>query len=184
MPEVGVGIINFNEGINFNLQAVFGYEFNNHFALGVGTGFNNYNPNDHYYSEYYDRLTTSIPLYINIHGDFSKHVTTAYYSLDLGVQMPIRKAIGNERVYHEYYDEYYDGYIYDYTNVTCKTFFRGFFISPEIGIRFNSCYLGINYTCAKSHSRNDLSVAYNHDWFNSILSLKFGYKIPLKNVRF
>lgn len=95
MLEISAGI-DFFDGFSpsFNIQAVVGYEFNNHFALGIGTGFNNYILIDHYRLDIsYERmLTISIPLYINIHGDFSKHRTTAYYSLDLGFQMPVREA--------------------------------------------------------------------------------------------
>lgn len=187
MPKVGAGIKSDENGFTFNLQAVIGHEFNNHFALGVGTGFNNYILDNHYYYyynfyhnhiEFKNRmLTISIPLYINIHGDFSKHKTTAYYSLDLGVQMPIRRAIG-ESVSH-YYDDDYD------TTEKVMMFYRGFFISPEIGIKFNSCYLGVDFTLAKIHSEFVFSNrAYNDFYFTKVLSLKFGYKILLKKVRF
>lgn len=188
MPKVGAGY-NFGVGgFAFNLQAVFGYEYNNHFALGVGTGFNNISFNFSYMQR---TLSVSIPLYLNIHGDFSKHKTTAYYSLDLGVQMPIRRALENEHYYWGYYyDSYDDDYYYDYgyhdNPLTNEYFCKGFFVSPEIGIRFNSCYLGLNFTYARRHE-----YVYKYDnrshihYTNNLqtLSLKFGYKIPLNLKR-
>lgn len=172
MPKVGVGISVDADLFTLNLQAVFGYEFNNHFAIGVGTGFDNY-----YYFDYggfrglygyvYDKrkLTSSIPLYINIHGDFSKHRTTAYYNLDLGVHMPIIKALGRT-----------------YSKIPLKYYYKGFFVSPEIGIRFNNCYLGANFTYTKVHELFDVDsdiYSYYIIDYTSFLSLKFGYKIPL-----
>lgn len=175
MPKVGAGY-NFGVGsFAFNLQAVFGYEFNNHFAIGVGTGFNNISFD---FGNMQRTLSVSIPLYLNIHGDFSKHKTTAYYSLDLGVQMPIRRALENE---------YYYDYDYHDNPLTNEYFCKGFFVSPEIGIRFNSCYLGLNFTYARRHeyvykNNNRSHIHYTNNL--QTLSLKFGYKIPLKKVRF
>ena len=176
MPKLGVGINVDAELSTLNLQAVFGYEFNNHFAIGVGTGFDNYYYFDNVgyrglYGYVYDKrkLTSSIPLYINIHGDFSRHRTTAYYSLDLGVHMPIIKALGST---------------WGYKGIPLKYYCKGFFVSPEIGIKFNNCYLGANFTYTKV--REIFDVDFDIDSYidyTSFLSLKFGYKIPLRNVR-
>lgn len=190
MPKLGVGINVDAELSTLNLQAVLGYEFNNHFAIGVGIGFDNYyyfhntgyrgtnmyiydlNLNLNYnYGYVYEkrRLTSSIPLYINIHGDFSRHRTTAYYSLDLGVHMPIIKALGST---------------WGYKGIPLKYYCKGFFVSPEIGIKFNNCYLGANFTYTKVHEIFDVDFDIDsYIDYTSFLSLKFGYKIPLKNVR-
>lgn len=195
MPKVGVGLnfTGYYHEMFFNLQAVLGHEFNNHFALGIGAGLNNcITVDDTYGNIVYDRmLIICIPLYVNIHGDFSKHKTTAYYSLDLGVQMPIRKAIGLEYYFHYYCDDG-DYVLCDNNKFIIERFFGGFFISPEIGIRFNSCYLGANFNYASVHKRHH-SENQNHDHLNfeglngdyhsCILSLKFGYKIPLNLKR-
>lgn len=152
MPKVGVGYDVLEECFVFNLQAVFGYEFNNHFAIGVGTGFNNYIVDD---------LVASVPLHLNIHGDFTKHKTTAYYSLDFGVHIPIITDGG-------------------------RYYIKALFVSPEIGIRFNNCYLGANLVHAKlyEYEYRDCYGDYDLDIDDLLtLSLKFGYKIPLNLKR-
>ena len=75
IPEVGVGVgISDSSRFSLCLHGTFGYEFNNHLAFGVGTGFNFINNEG------------GIPLYANLHGDITKKIygITPYYSFDIG----------------------------------------------------------------------------------------------------
>lgn len=71
-PEGGVGLNSYGKSIlSISFHGKLGYEFNNHFALGIGTGVN--------------LVTLSMPLYVCVHGDigfFSK--IAPYYSADFG----------------------------------------------------------------------------------------------------
>ena len=73
IPEVGVGISD-SPRFSLCLHGTLGYEFNNHLAFGVGTGFNIINNEG------------GIPLYANLHGDITKKIygITPYYSFDIG----------------------------------------------------------------------------------------------------
>lgn len=80
VPEVGIFGVDFQLGAYYlNFQGTFGYEFNNHLALGVGLG---------YYFSTISRYYTYVPLYINLYGDITKKPIakniTPYYSLDFG----------------------------------------------------------------------------------------------------
>ncbi len=156
MPEIEVGGIvvhGLDGGYQYKINAIFGYEFNNHFALGVGTGFNS--------SRRFDLdedQMNNLPFYINIHGDIFKAKTSLYYSLDLGFMLPLKKA--------------YDFYYYD----TIECYYRGLMISPEIGVRTNNCYFGINCLIANTYEN---TWYYEDKYKEFIFSIKFGYKIPL-----
>lgn len=167
MPEVGA---DFSVGwmdSGLSLQALFGYEFNNHFALGIGTGVIGSSDLDYIIS----------PLFLSIHGDFSKHKTTAYYRLDIGTMIPIKKEEWSISHYHDHYYGYDKNYRY----------IKGFTLSPEVGIRANNCYIGIRCTIATVRSERYCSYSgyINEGQYTDccFLSLKFGYKIPLKNVK-
>lgn len=156
MPEIEVGGIvdhGLDGGYQYKINAIFGYEFNNHFALGVGTGFNSSRRFD--LDE--DKMN-NLPFYINIHGDIFKAKTSLYYSLDLGFMLPLKKA----------YDFYYKD--------TIECYYRGLMISPEIGVRTNNCYFGINCLIANTYEN---TWYYEDKYKEFIFSIKFGYKIPL-----
>ena len=78
------------ESYVLNANGIFGYEFNNHFAAGIGIGLNvtNY---------------LNLPLYISIRGDITKRPITTnitpYYGVDFGYNIKLTS---------------YDGY--NYTN--------------------------------------------------------------------
>ena len=85
IPEVGlIGFDNWGdnwrESYVLNANGIFGYEFNNHFAAGIGIGLNitNY---------------LNLPLYISIRGDFTKKpITTSitpYYGVDFGYNIKL-----------------------------------------------------------------------------------------------
>ena len=69
------------EGYTLSLQGIFGYEFNNHLAFGVGTGLNFSNTGNY------------IPLYISLRGDITKKQIakgiTPYYSIDFGYNVSL-----------------------------------------------------------------------------------------------
>ena len=155
MPEVEISPSNY-EIININ--GIIGYEFNNHIALGVGMGLA---------TSFY---SWNIPLFTNIHGDITKkeifNKITPYYSIDFGYNMNI-----------------VDGYRDNYT--------KGVLLAPEIGIRIKDhCYIGIIsmfFTQCYDYKWSYYSGHYpylDRDFGLSKASLKFGYKIPLKNVKF
>ena len=83
IPEVGIGIDFDYVEFSPTIHGVFGYEFNNHFALGIGTGLNAYR------GGYY----VHIPIYLNIRGDLTRQPIirdiTPYYSIDLGWSIAI-----------------------------------------------------------------------------------------------
>ena len=158
IPEVGlIGFDYEHSGYVCNAQGVFGYECNNHFAFGVGMGLN---------------ITgySNFPVYINLRGDITKKPIikniTPYYSVDFGYIYPITE-------YHKFnYSRYNDG----------------IFFAPEIGVRINNFYIGADFLFTTNHY-----IYYDYDYYynyfynrkerqnpNLVLSLKFGYKIPLR----
>lgn len=148
MPEVAAGR-NFDSDLSYDINGVFGYVFNNHFALGIGIGYNS--------CTIIGRKATCIPFYLNLHGDFSKNKVSPYYSLDLG----FRETIKSVSISNDSYD------------------IKGPIISPELGLRFNNCYIGANLIIG---NRRHL---YYYDGFyrtqkDYIINLKFGYKILFK----
>lgn len=161
MPEVGILGADFEfpyyDSIYYlNFQGTFGYEFNNNLALGVGLGY--YFPiNSHYY--------TYVPLFINLYGDITKKPIaksiTPYYSLDFGYNLCVR---GYELFGTTEYNE-------------------GLLFTPELGIRINNFHIGAAAMITEYH--RVYSTYYHEDnYVNLVLSLKLGYKIPLKNVKF
>ena len=194
MPEIEVGGISRNGldgGYQYKINAIFGYEFNNHFSLGVGTGFNNgarktfimismkkdwvgtgFNNGArktlfYHYGTFMAKMS-NLPLYINIHGDIFKAKTSLYYSLDLGFMLPLKKAYYNDNDNINIDSNYYECY------------YKGIIISPELGVRINNCYLGINCLIANTYKNYVFPHWYVEDKFKEfIFSIKFGYKIPL-----
>ena len=84
IPEVGVAGLDFKDELFvLSLQGIFGYEFNNHLAFGVGTGL--------IYSDY-----SYIPLYLNLRGDITKKQIakgiTPYYSIDFGYNVSLDRS--------------------------------------------------------------------------------------------
>jgi hypothetical protein len=82
-----IGLIGFDnwgdyyrESYVLNANGIFGYEFNNHFAAGIGIGLNitNY---------------LNLPLYISIRGDITKRPITTnitpYYGVDFGYNIKL-----------------------------------------------------------------------------------------------
>lgn len=194
MPEIEIGsYLEFDiDDFHYKINAIFGYEFNNHFSLGVGAGFNSTNIR-HYKKELMSYLPLKmnyLPLYMNIHGDMFKAKTSLYYSLDLGVAIPMKKN-GILLNYYYYDDDYRDYYCYE------ELYHKGLMISPEIGVRTNNCYFGINCLIAKTHRCWYEDVVYDYSSeemmsgrlagddisYQWTLSIKFGYKIPLNLKR-
>lgn len=148
MPEVAVGKnFDFHYALSYDINGVFGYVFNNHFALGIGIGYNSYTKRG--------RKATCIPFYLNLHGDFSKNKVSPYYSLDLG----FRETIKNVRRWNHSYDN------------------KGPIISPELGLRFNNCYIGANLIIG---NRKHIYYGGSERTKEYIVNLKFGYKILFK----
>lgn len=153
IPEVGlIGVDCQNSPCYvFNAQGVFGYECNNHFALGVGMGLN--------ITDY-----LNIPIYINLRGDITKKPIikniTPYYSVDFGYNFPITE--------YRHYNRRYN---------------KGILFAPEIGVRINNFYIGADFLIT-THHYHRYDGFYDHwverQYPNLVLSLKFGYKIPLR----
>lgn len=137
MPEVGVGLVFDSEYFTWNVQGIFGYEFNNYLSIGIGTGLTSL--------ELYDNI--NIPLFVNIRGDITKKDITPYYSIDCGYSLclntdgyfqegviispelgiRIRKYyIGCEFLITEYHREWYDyyGYMYLEDYATCNLYLK------------------------------------------------------------
>lgn len=83
IPEVGFGADNWggmSGSLVLNANGIFGYEFNNHFAAGIGIGLN---------------ITSylNLPLYISIRGDITKKPIatsiTPYYGVDFGYNIKL-----------------------------------------------------------------------------------------------
>lgn len=152
MPEVGIFGVDFQFGAYYlNFQSTFGYEFNNHLALGVGLG---------YYFSTKSRYYTYVPLYINLYGDITKKPIakniTPYYSLDFGYNSSVRS----------YHTKYNEGLL-----ITPELGIRinNFHIGTAFMItKYHSSFYNYYY-----------DFYYAHDYVNLVLSLKLGYKIPL-----
>ena len=176
MPEIGAGLRLDDPGLEYDATLEFGCEFNKFFSLGIGAGYisvtGSYDP------PFISPEMSSIPLYLNMHGSFSKKNVSPYWSIGLGINIPI------EGYGYKHLDfcreECYKSYYYEIS---------GLMISPELGLRLGSCsYLGINalmmgvthwisefhndYKCYKSDNRYKSWGI--REW---ALSLKFGYKI-------
>lgn len=174
MPEIGAGL-NLNRGdmvINADLEL--GCEFNKFFSLGIGAGYISVTRS--YETSFISPEMSSMPLYLNMHGSFSKKNVSPYWSIGLGFNIPI------------------EGYGYQYLDFCGEDCYEnsnymisGLMISPELGLRLGSCsYLGINALMmgATLHSSEFHYKCYKSDinwhyWGISewALSLKFGYKI-------
>lgn len=155
---------------HFNL--IFGYELNNYIALGLGVGCNNY-----YFGRGDNHLNLTLPVYLNISGDFTQRalakIITPYYNVRIGYNCNLKSA-------HEYfrYDVYYDYYEWQR---------YGFLFSPEIGVRIKNFYIGFNYMMTNSYYYREY-ISYNdrnHKWnirkdertgFTHSFALKLGYK--------
>ena len=85
IPEVGFLGVDYY-GYTLSLQGIFGYEFNNHLAFGVGTGLN-FSNIEHY-----------IPLYISLRGDITKKQIAPYYSIDFGYNVSLDNSYYNYHI--------------------------------------------------------------------------------------
>lgn len=109
--------------------------------------------------------TINLPIFVNVRGDITnKEIAngiTPYYSIDFGYSVCTLKDGGYE------YNE-------------------GMIFTPEFGIKIrNKYYLGIDFLFTTYHNRSRFyDYYYYYEEGNMIISLKFGYKIPLKKVRF
>ncbi len=181
-PELNMGISGLN--FNFDVGCVFGYEFNNYFALGIGFGYKMAQINESYISDYVhyansgssyyrdadNKSTTGcIPLFINIHGDLIKTKVSPYWRVDFGYCLPIKKAIANAHYWGD------ADYRYQY---------YGLYISPELGVRAGMCYIGWSLQTLTSYEKKIWhgDLLDSHEQKVKIFSiLKFGYKIHFKN---
>lgn len=176
MPEIGAGLRLDDSGLEYDATLEFGCEFNKFFSLGIGAGY--ISVTSSYETSFISPEMSSMPLYLNMHGSFSKKNVSPYWSIGLGFNIPI------------------EGYGYQYLDFCREDCYKSYYykisglmISPELGLRLGSCsYLGINalmmgvtgrtselhydYKCYKSDSS---SKGWGiREW---ALSLKFGYKI-------
>lgn len=190
MPEVGVGY-SWNQDLltdrqNLNkITAELGWEINKFFSFGFGVGYNystsNYNPIS-------KPIISSMPLYFNMHGNFSKKKVSPYWSLDFGYALSLKTCnyVSYNNPHHDYiYEKNDDCYYMVYVKES------GIILSPEFGLRFgNFCYLGINASLFQTsrmkrevhegtcYSRTD---SYHYIEFDNVnLSLKLGFKIMKK----
>lgn len=160
VPEVGIFGLDFESGVYYlNFQGTFGYEFNNHLALGVGLG---------YYFSTKSRYYTYVPLYINLYGDITKKpiakIITPYYSLDFGYNLCVRR-----------YERFYNSY-----ELYCRTTYnKGLLFTPELGIRINNFHIGTAAMITEYHRIHHGEYTNHKSYVNLVLSLKLGYKIPL-----
>lgn len=156
MPEVGIFGVDSELGTYYmNFQGTFGYEFNNHLALGVGLG---------YYFSTQSRYYTFVPLYINLYGDITKKPIakniTPYYSLDFGYNLCVRR-----------YRYYHNGHSYERCN-------EGLLFTPELGIRINNFHIGTAAMIAEFHTKHRYRghEVNSYSFANLVLSLKLGYR--------
>lgn len=191
MPEVGIGY-SWNQDLptdrqNLNkITAELGWEINKFFSFGFGIGYNystsNYNPIS-------KPIISSMPLYFNMHGNFSKKKVSPYWSLDFGYAFNLKACTFRYGCPHNYYN--YEKHHDCHYIMNVKE--RGIILSPEFGLRFgNFCYLGINASIFQSsiYKREDhgaMCDSYKHsyhgrllDFDNVNLSLKLGFKIMKK----
>ena len=154
IPEVGIGV-GTCVGL-LGLQGVWGYEFNNHFAFGIGTGI---------VGDFVNYL--NIPLYVSLRGDITKKQIAnggiPYYSLDFGYNIKLT-------TFNAYWEKFYN---------------KGILFSPEIGIRNNKLYIGTELMITPYHlyywgGGVNQEIQYYHKHTNLVFSLKLGYRIPFK----
>ena len=128
ITEVGFGADNWggaNQSFVLNANGILGYEFNNHFAAGIGIGLNitNY---------------LNLPLYISIRGNITKRPITTnitpYYGVDFGYNIGLI-------AYALSYDQ-------------AKHYNQGILFSPEIGIRTNKIYIGTECMITNHHTNH------------------------------
>lgn len=192
MPEVGVGYSWVNasdlptDRQNLNkITAELGLEINKFFSFGFGVGYSystrNYNPMS-------APIISSMPLYFNMHGNFSKKKVSPYWSLDFGYAVPIESfryhiISCDDPFYHEISESSFDCY------EEGRAREEGLCISSEFGLRFGKCcYLGVQgslfqfrnngYSCTW-HYDPDWDY-YSTDYYYFNLSLKLGFKIMKK----
>lgn len=182
MPEIGAGISLDREDMAIIVDLELGCEFNKFFSLGCGIGYIGITGEKNESTSFITPYMSSMPVYLNMHGSFSKKNVSPYWSIDLGFNFPIndykysRRFSCEGNCYKENCYKRYHQCIY------------GLMISPELGLRLGSCsYLGIN---ALMMGRKDY-VSADHDYScyykdssskswgirEWALSLKFGYKI-------
>lgn len=177
MPEIGAGLILDDSDLEYDATLEFGCEFNKFFSLGIGAGYisvtNSYDP------PFISPEMSSIPLYLNMHGSFSKKNVSPYWSIGLGINIPIEN-YGRYQYLSSCWkgEDCYASYYYEIS---------GLMISPELGLRLGSCsYLGIKaLMMGINESRYEEHVYpcyYSDRWSSNwepewALSLKFGYKI-------
>lgn len=149
IPEVGFLGVDY-DGYTLSLQGIFGYEFNNHLAFGVGTGLN------------YSNNETYIPLYISLRGDITKKQIakgiTPYYSIDFGYNVSLGSG----------WREYIQGVLFS-PEFGIRT--NKFYIGTEFMITNHHYYHYEYYHYDYYYYDNKATLVW---------SLKLGYKIPFK----
>lgn len=177
MPEIGAGISLDREDMAIIVDLELGCEFNKFFSLGCGIGYIGITGEKNESTSFITPYMSSMPVYLNMHGSFSKKKVSPYWNIDLGFNIPIE----------DY--RYIDGYFCEENcSRSTSSEISGLMISPEFGLRLgNLSYLGINalimcgetthwYEHRRPCSRYDKPHFFQG--FNDVaLSLKFGYKI-------
>lgn len=140
-------LLDFSVGVSNNfmpvlsLKGIYSHKYNEHFALGVGTGI--------YYNSYKEEdiksFSLDLPLFVNIRGNSTKKKESGkvslYYSLSAGYFFNVMKA-SDEYVVIKGIDYYGENNSYQ---ITSLKYYEGLFFAPEIGININDMCIGIEF---------------------------------------
>lgn len=151
-PEIGVNMGVLSGGMMIlDLQATYGKQINKYFGIGGGAGIFTRN-----YSNYDNKLTISLPVFVNARGYFFETGVTPYYSVDMGFILPIFKARNDEYGFNT------NHYLRDYVETTTtKKYVKGFMFAPEIGIAFGKMNIGLECKFYKNHLDREFTYVNN-----------------------
>lgn len=138
MGELGLNTGALDGDAIIDFQATYGYEVNNYVSIGGGIGFTTYKVNN-----YEKERAISVPLLVNFNGFLFESRVSPYYSVDLGLMMPFKKAkdIVTDKADYTVYNRYYT---------------KGLVISPEIGVTFGGFRIGAEWKLMKKYWDTDI----------------------------
>lgn len=160
-------LLDFSVGISNNfmptlsLKGIYSHKYNEHFALGVGTGiyYNSYKEED------IESFSLDLPLFVNIKGNIIKKKESSkispYYSLSAGYFFNVMKA-KDEYVVIKDVNYYGENNSYQ---ITSLKYYEGLFFAPEIGININDMYIGIEFLCGTY--KNEIHRNYIYPYMTS-----------------
>lgn len=136
--------------LNFamSFKGIYSHSYNEHFALGGGTGVLYNNQVESTNGNNYEDFSLEIPIVVNIRGNIIKETKNMmpYYSLSVGYIYPIKKAK---------YEYLTIGGNESYENHTVIKYNEGFFAAPEFGVTFNDMSIGVEIMYGmESYSEN------------------------------